>query len=43
MGANQSTIRFLFDGDAINSRDTPTSLEMEDSDVIDVMQQQTGD
>jgi len=41
-GANSASIRFLLDGDPINVTDTPDTLEMEDGDVIDVHQQQTG-
>jgi len=41
-GANSASIRFLLDGDSINVTDTPDTLEMEDGDVIDVHQQQTG-
>nr|CAB3266705.1 small ubiquitin-related modifier 2-like [Phallusia mammillata] len=39
---NLSTIRFRFDGQAINENDTPSKLEMEDEDTIDVFTQQTG-
>uniref|UniRef100_A0A8C5AT16 Ubiquitin-like domain-containing protein n=1 Tax=Gadus morhua TaxID=8049 RepID=A0A8C5AT16_GADMO len=35
-------IRFRFDGQPINETDTPSQLEMEDEDTIDVFQQQTG-
>ncbi|XP_077575408.1 small ubiquitin like modifier 2a [Stigmatopora nigra] len=35
-------IRFRFDGQPINEGDTPSQLEMEDEDTIDVFQQQTG-
>lgn len=35
-------VRFRFDGQAINENDTPTSLEMEEGDTIEVYQQQTG-
>lgn len=35
-------VRFRFDGSAINENDTPTSLEMEEGDTIEVYQQQTG-
>jgi len=37
-----STLRFLFDGRRINDDDTPKSLEMEEDDVIEVYQEQTG-
>jgi small ubiquitin-related modifier len=35
-------IRFRFDGQPINKTDTPAQLEMEDGDIIEVFQQQTG-
>uniref|UniRef100_A0A2K5IH68 Ubiquitin-like domain-containing protein n=1 Tax=Colobus angolensis palliatus TaxID=336983 RepID=A0A2K5IH68_COLAP len=35
-------IRFRFDGQPINETDTPAQLEMENEDIIDVLQQQTG-
>lgn len=35
-------VRFRFDGQPINENDTPTSLEMEEGDTIEVYQQQTG-
>lgn len=35
-------VRFRFDGNPINETDTPTSLEMEEGDTIEVYQQQTG-
>lgn len=35
-------VRFRFDGSPINENDTPTSLEMEEGDTIEVYQQQTG-
>eukprot|EP00041_Stephanoeca_diplocostata_P009170 m.139567 g.139567 ORF g.139567 m.139567 type:complete len:110 (-) comp17632_c0_seq1:2159-2488(-) len=41
-GLEQKNVRFLFDGEAIKPEDTPESLDMEDKDAIDVMQQQTG-
>ena len=37
-----STVRFRFDGAAINDNDTPQALEMEDGDAIEVFQPQTG-
>ena len=42
-GVAASSVRFLFDGARINSRQTPRELEMEDGDVIDVMVEQQGD
>jgi len=41
-GVAVSTLRFLFDGRRINDDDTPKSLEMEEDDVIEVYQEQTG-
>jgi len=35
-------MRFRFDGQPINETDTPSQLDMEDGDAIDVFQQQTG-
>lgn len=35
-------MRFRFDGQAITHTDTPSSLEMEEGDTIEVYQQQTG-
>lgn len=37
-----AAVRFRFDGQPINELDTPTSLEMEEGDTIEVYQQQTG-
>lgn len=37
-----AAVRFRFDGQPINESDTPTSLEMEEGDTIEVYQQQTG-
>jgi len=36
------SMRFRFDGQPINETDTPSQLDMEDGDAIDVFQQQTG-
>ncbi|XP_025200563.1 small ubiquitin-related modifier 2-like [Melanaphis sacchari] len=36
------TVRFRFDGQAINVTDTPASLDMEEGDTLEVFQQQTG-
>nr|XP_020466609.1 small ubiquitin-related modifier 2-like isoform X1 [Monopterus albus] len=41
-GLSMRQIRFRFDGQPINETDTPSQLEMEDEDTIDVFQQQTG-
>ena len=37
-----SSLRFLFDGRRINDDETPKALEMEQDDVIEVYQEQTG-
>lgn len=37
-----ATVRFRFDGQAINETDTPLSLDMDEGDTIEVYQQQTG-
>ena len=42
VGVQGSTLRFLFDGKRIQDEDTPKSLEMEQEDVIEVYQEQTG-
>ena len=39
---SMATVRFRFDGQAINELDTPETLEMEEGDTIEVYQQQTG-
>lgn len=41
-GLSLLAVRFRFDGIAINDKDTPISLQMEDGDTIEVFQQQTG-
>ncbi|XP_070552731.1 small ubiquitin-related modifier 3-like [Ptychodera flava] len=41
-GLRRNAIRFTFDGNPINEEDTPSQLEMEDDDIIDVFQQQIG-
>ncbi|XP_018335344.1 small ubiquitin-related modifier 2 [Agrilus planipennis] len=41
-GLSMGVVRFRFDGNPINETDTPTSLEMEEGDTIEVYQQQTG-
>ncbi|KAJ8716533.1 hypothetical protein PYW07_003160 [Mythimna separata] len=40
-GLSMQVVRFRFDGQPINENDTPTSLEMEEGDTIEVYQQQT--
>jgi len=42
VGKDVSGIRFLYDGARINEEDTPSSLDMEDNDTIDVMVEQVG-
>ncbi|XP_065200278.1 small ubiquitin-related modifier-like [Planococcus citri] len=41
-GVQLPGLRFLFDGRRITDEDTPKSLEMEDGDVIEVYQEQSG-
>ncbi|KAI0288561.1 ubiquitin-2 like Rad60 SUMO-like-domain-containing protein [Russula brevipes] len=41
VGKDVSGIRFLYDGARINEEDTPSSLDMEDNDTIDVMVERT--
>jgi small ubiquitin-related modifier len=41
-GVKMGSMRFRFDGQPINETDTPSQLDMEDGDAIDVFQQQTG-
>ncbi|XP_077979156.1 small ubiquitin-related modifier 1-like [Glandiceps talaboti] len=41
-GVPMNSLRFLFDGQRINDDQTPKQLEMEDDDVIEVYQEQTG-
>ncbi|KAH9841141.1 ubiquitin-like protein [Rhodofomes roseus] len=42
VGKDVGSIRFLYDGNRINDDDTPSSLDMEDNDTIDVMVEQVG-
>uniref|UniRef100_A0A914WQI4 Small ubiquitin-related modifier n=1 Tax=Plectus sambesii TaxID=2011161 RepID=A0A914WQI4_9BILA len=42
VGVSVQSLRFLFDGRRINDDETPKSLEMENEDVIEVYQEQTG-
>merc|ERR1711860_366213 len=42
VGVPVSSLRFLFDGRRINDDETPKTLEMEQDDVIEVYQEQTG-
>ncbi|KAI9598324.1 ubiquitin-related domain-containing protein [Syncephalis fuscata] len=41
-GKSTDSVRFLYDGIRIQPDDTPSKLDMEDDDVIDVMVQQVG-
>ena len=41
-GFSANQCRFIFDGERIKDDDTPTNLEMENGDEIDVMVEQTG-
>jgi len=42
VGVSVASLRFLFDGRRINDEETPKQLEMENDDVIEVYQEQTG-
>jgi small ubiquitin-related modifier len=42
IGVPCSSLRFVFDGKRLSDTDTPNSLEMEDGDLIEVYQEQTG-
>ena len=42
IGVPLTSLRFLFDGRRIDDNDTPSSLDMEEEDVIEVFQEQTG-
>jgi len=42
VGADRTSVRFLFDGTRIRDDQTPGQLEMEDEDEIDAMVEQTG-
>ncbi|XP_046903515.1 small ubiquitin-related modifier 1-like [Hypomesus transpacificus] len=41
-GVHMSSLRFLFEGQRISDNQTPKELGMEDEDVIEVYQEQTG-
>ncbi|RGB28282.1 ubiquitin-related domain-containing protein [Rhizophagus diaphanus] len=41
-GKSLNSLRFLYDGDRVQSHNTPAELEMEDGDAIDVMVEQIG-
>jgi len=42
VGADQESVRFLFDGQRVRPDQTPEDLDMEDEDEIDAMVTQTG-
>jgi small ubiquitin-related modifier len=42
VGADMSSVRFLFDGQRLREEQTPADLDMEDEDEIDAMVAQTG-
>jgi small ubiquitin-related modifier len=42
LGIDRNSFRVLFDGHPINNDDTPTTLEMENQDVLEIMPTQTG-
>ena len=42
VGVAVASLRFSFDGRRINDDETPKQLEMENDDVIEVYQEQTG-
>ena len=39
---DMTSVRFLFDGEAVGDDDTFQSLDMEDEDSIDILNRQTG-
>jgi len=41
-GKSLNSLRFLYDGERVQSHNTPAELEMEDGDAIDVMVEQIG-
>ncbi|XP_008295960.1 small ubiquitin-related modifier 1-like [Stegastes partitus] len=41
-GVSSSSLRFLFEGNRVSDQHTPKELGMEDEDVIEVYQEQTG-
>jgi small ubiquitin-related modifier len=41
-GVQQTSLRFLLDGERINNDDTPKTLELEDQDQIDCLLEQYG-
>ncbi|KAK0618597.1 ubiquitin-related domain-containing protein [Bombardia bombarda] len=41
-GKNLNSVRFLFEGQRVQPTDTPDTLEMQDSDTLEVHQEQVG-
>ncbi|KAK7208267.1 ubiquitin-related domain-containing protein [Myxozyma melibiosi] len=41
-GKSRLAVRFLFDGERVNDADTPQTLGMQDGDILEVVQEQTG-
>ncbi|XP_060845873.1 small ubiquitin-related modifier 3-like [Rhopalosiphum padi] len=41
-GIAYNSVRFRFDGQPVNTIDTPASLKLKEGDIIEVFQQQTG-
>ena len=41
-GLDRNSVRFLYDGNAVDPDKTPEELEMEDEDIIDAMLEQIG-
>nr|CAG8611170.1 4681_t:CDS:2 [Entrophospora candida] len=41
-GKSLASLRFLYDGERVQSHNTPAELDMEDGDSIDVMVEQIG-
>jgi small ubiquitin-related modifier len=42
LGVDRKSLRFVFDGQAVNDTHTPNMLEMEDGDQLDAMAEQVG-
>ncbi len=42
LGVPAGSFRFLFDGHRINDNETPTQLDMQHNDLVEVYQEQTG-
>jgi len=41
-GTSVDALRFMYEGRRINDHDTPKELEMQEDDIIEVYQEQTG-